>query len=350
MIDKHAILAQKLVDYGFQLDPPQKHNMGDDRSGHFSRADQRAKLRRLEPIVRPTPLGSSQLHLQAQGMTVLDGFRSQIKLEQVRRLLHQQTRCVRSRLGQAVLFCTTFTNPYPHNTLFILSIANDPSEGIDGGLRLIMSGSERRHCQRLFQGDPGSHIESSMVSITDSQNNKVQFELGGGEKIQLWFCWQSFHPGNSPSVYTELGDFAPSYQDQNARPIFACRERLFSDVNIERASNLAHISLLKIQVDPLPFTVDETFYFDYFNNEILKGVLPMKTALISRDPDYTADRSDKFSQRPVAKVRCTNDRVAFEFHDDDEGGARRLSFRYACGEYPDIAQFYLLLLVNTLIC
>lgn len=85
--------------------------------------------------MRPGALSASALAKKEQGLAVLDGFREQVKLDGVRRLMHHQTRQVRSRLGEPVVFRAQFTNPYQQTCAFRLRIANVGATVLGGAMR-----------------------------------------------------------------------------------------------------------------------------------------------------------------------------------------------------------------------
>ncbi|SPQ96489.1 unnamed protein product (mitochondrion) [Plasmodiophora brassicae] len=357
LVEKHAVLADRLAGFGWEPRHPPHTKIADALADHHARrVDQRDKLRHLKPIVRPGALSASALAKKEQGLAVLDGFREQVKLDGVRRLMHHQTRQVRSRLGEPVVFRAQFTNPYQQTCAFRLRIANDATEGDNGGLRVVRDPGAVRYCRRAFLADADVVARPSAVDFdqisrdaNDASRDAV-FELSPAESTIIWFCWQSFHSGCRPTPTPDRHNEAPAPdEDDNARPRMAKRSGpVAADVSIETHTTHNHITSLKLLAAAVPFTVDETFRFHHFNNEILKGTLSLaRASKLSSDHllGRTVTSETKFPDRAppaIAKVRCTNDRVAFEFV-SEEGGPGRLAFRYPCGEFPDVAEFYLLL-------
>eukprot|EP01105_Mastigella_eilhardi_P024168 TRINITY_DN625_c0_g1_i1.p1 TRINITY_DN625_c0_g1~~TRINITY_DN625_c0_g1_i1.p1 ORF type:complete len:1449 (+),score=370.81 TRINITY_DN625_c0_g1_i1:17-4363(+) len=300
----------------FAVKPDQ---MGDLERQHRQRARVQLINQRLGKAYAPE-MDESQRERE-QELQVIQSFRERRKPDVITHKLREYlttAHTIYPSFGAPSFFEFAFTNPYDYDHAF--SFASDDAE-----LKIVTNLEEQRILKRHFD------VTSPTAAIPLEEGTKVK--IRPKETISVPFKFLSMHcghivpktsmPDNVTLLENPLGTLA--------RDEAVARRSITVSISNQRGVVVAY---LRVAVEPQPFAVDHTFWFDHFESDLF-------TQSIKLTPRYDSANQPGI---PVKYVVCSSAVVAHGTHSrKSETDPQEIYFRVRCGPTPEILRFYFLL-------
>ena len=214
-----------------------------------------------------------------------------------------------------------FKNPYSEDHCFTI-IINDPE------CICVTDINECYYFKRILSLN--TPTEKDLII----QGNKII--MRANETVYVPFKFQSFNCGEiqrnliSSEVTSTFGDILPD------EPI---KERTIPISFINQQS--VTVCILKVKVEPLPFSVDKTFHFYNSENDFMK-----KNIRITPLYNSTNSSSSKLYIYCSSKQVIATSSPPSQKHND----LIEVSIKYRCGPAPQIARFYIIVFEDSYRC
>ncbi|KAM9521535.1 nephrocystin-4 isoform 1-T1 [Guaruba guarouba] len=301
-------------------------------------AARRRKLRRMALVRQQEDAGGGRTPQLTQGwpeqrarhmrdLQIIDAYREHTKGESISRMLSQAitvTRTVHAVLGTAEFFEFTLKNPY--GIQHTVTIEVDHPE-----LSVILDPREWRHFKELTKSV--TPVEEEMFHLRDDL--KPQVYLRPNETVRIPFKYQTFSA--DPAVVAAQGPAGLGAGAGTAiHSLGKSGAGRTKHIQVSfQVSGGKPIALLRVQVEPQPHVVDQTFRFYHPELTFLKKTIRLP-------PWHTLPGTPVGMQggEPEMYVRCSDPDIICETKTMGPGEPQDIFLKAAGGPSPQIKKFF----------
>jgi hypothetical protein len=256
-----------------------------------------------------------------------------------------QERIIHPSFGRQTFFELAFSNPYPKRAEFAIRIADPASTEQVRELDIVTSVKEWLYLKRLH--GLYTDTKTDMFCVRDEEDGVVYMRLEGHETAQIPIRFLSFNcgAGVDEGMERDRPDGANAYPVVGAeldslQPAYAAMRRRVVQITVENKEREA-VCYLNVDVRPAAFPLDHTLRFHHWSEEFLHHTMRLPTltaggqeqsimlptqsihgkhATQSTFEGAGATQTNMLihSAKPIVKVRCSDDDVAFELEQNEE--------------------------------
>ncbi|XP_068027533.1 nephrocystin-4 [Anomalospiza imberbis] len=264
---------------------------------------------------------------RAWDLQVIDSYRDHIKGESIYQMLSQAitaTRTVHAVLGTAEFFEFALKNPYGVQHTVTIEVDNPE-------LSVILDPREWRHFKELTRSV--TPVEEGMFHL--SEDLKPQVYLRPSETVHIPFKYQTFSA--DPAVVAAQGPAGlgtGANENTNSLGKSGAKQTKLIQVSFQ-VSRGKPIALLRVQVEPQPHVVDQTFRFYHPELTFLKKTirLPPWHTLPGTPVGVPGGQPEMF-------VRCSDPDIICETKSLGPGEPQDIFLKVAGGPSPQIKKFF----------
>ncbi|XP_013402548.1 nephrocystin-4 isoform X2 [Lingula anatina] len=276
---------------------------------------------------RSLPLSSyKQLKQErTRDLKTIDLYRQQTKQEGILTMLNSAITAqhnIYPSLGTSEFFEFVLRNPY--NVQHTITI-----EWTDPELYVVTDAREWRYFKQL--NEVHTPLEEAMFNLQSSSQYPQVF-LRPKETLNIPFKYLSYRADHSVQPQGPINPFHAQFQ-QSSRQEDALATKVVK-VYFKTEDNRP-ISILALNVDPIPHVVDQTFRFHHPEQSFLKKSIRLPPfQMLPGAPIGGAGLQQLF-------VRCSDNNVICETRPVQTGEPQDVFIKVACGASPQVKKFFL---------